>query len=406
MRREVTVLVKGQEPKSKKSMTAEEKRQFQRTVLSELKWLKKRAFRSDIALELLFSCQEPNPPLIHTLAKNYVDLLSKPVAGSEIKRKHILYEDDKQVKTLIVNYTVGSPFSLFSIVIRALPMRDFLSEFELLARIKHDNFSEEGSRHSSRYDDLWDDLREDLNYNIREAKQQVKYMKDAKTAQIKKIGNKRYSEMLSFWQSHLQRCVLRSSQLNLERCLLLFPTSSGKLTGKLTSSKWMKDLEEYAREAVVGRMFSLDLKDWPRKSGQSKAFKSRIDTELEVFKKEYPYLIKLKTLLSLVIIFVPPKGGQVDSDNIARVIVPKVNDFFEPPSQLLIRSEDKEQLKKLRIPEHSVVRYEVIQLPRTKNDPDEGFVRLIFGDGMDNRGIWSAMDNVIRDWMDSIDRGI
>ena len=55
-------------------------------------------------MEIYFYCNRNNPPAIHTLTKNYLDLLSIPHPNFNIKRRRLLYEDDKLIKILIVNY--------------------------------------------------------------------------------------------------------------------------------------------------------------------------------------------------------------------------------------------------------------------------------------------------------------
>lgn len=68
-----------QEPKSKNSIDEEEKKYFQQQVVQTLHDFQRRAYRSTVIMEIDFYCNQYNPPAIHTLAKNYLDLLKAPL---------------------------------------------------------------------------------------------------------------------------------------------------------------------------------------------------------------------------------------------------------------------------------------------------------------------------------------
>lgn len=67
----------NQEPGTKKSLLIENKKFFRSEVKKILEEGNRRAFRSDIILEIQFFTSQDHPPPIRTLTKNYLDLLHK-----------------------------------------------------------------------------------------------------------------------------------------------------------------------------------------------------------------------------------------------------------------------------------------------------------------------------------------
>src|SRR5882724_4836487 len=90
---------------------------FQQKILRVLG--KKRAYRGPLLLQMEFFNQSKTPPAIHTLPKNYLDLLGKPRRDARIGRTALLYDDDRQVKALIVRYHLEPVFGTPQIWIRA-----------------------------------------------------------------------------------------------------------------------------------------------------------------------------------------------------------------------------------------------------------------------------------------------
>src|SRR5699024_12009890 len=88
------------EPKSKKGINEKDIQLFQYHVYNQMAELNRCAFRSTIIMKVDFYSTINNPPHIHTLTKNYLDLLSTPLEQKKIKRKCLLFNDDRQVEVL------------------------------------------------------------------------------------------------------------------------------------------------------------------------------------------------------------------------------------------------------------------------------------------------------------------
>jgi hypothetical protein len=149
----------NQEPKSKKAISLSEKKQFRREIAKHLKAIKRRPFKGNIILEIDFYTTQNNPPAIHTLAKNYLDLLHKPMPDVDNYEK-ILFDDDSQVKTLIANYNLNLFGNAYpQIHITAYRHSYFLKDIELADRIRNNKFNnlpfDAGyNRHSEQYQDI------------------------------------------------------------------------------------------------------------------------------------------------------------------------------------------------------------------------------------------------------------
>ena len=87
---------------TKKSARPRQDKEKQQAIASALRKSKRNPFRSDVAIRLVLSPSSPNPPSIHRAVKYLLDLLGEPRKYSLLKKKGLLYLDDKQVSYLAV----------------------------------------------------------------------------------------------------------------------------------------------------------------------------------------------------------------------------------------------------------------------------------------------------------------
>lgn len=159
---------------------------------------------------------------------------------------------------------------------------------------------------------------------------------------------------------------------------------------------------------------TIDLRHSNLKPGESSVYKHFVKDTIEQFRQKHTRLFPLKTQVGITILFQPPASGSIDLDNLARRIVPFVNEELEPPSYNLRHVDiskisdasrlawylaKQDALK--RFPKHSITHYEVIQLPRLTTDGDDGFVRLILEPGNFFESHWSRIEGLIDSWKDS-----
>jgi hypothetical protein len=168
------------------------------------------------------------------------------------------------------------------------------------------------------------------------------------------------------------------------------------------------------RKLILSSPANIYLKSIPLKPGDTAAYKLAIQAILDEFRTKYPILFPLRVQLSVTLFYCPPAVGGIDLDNLARIVIPVINEAFMPPSTFLrsismdnnnpyltLIAEDLQRLKKL--PKASVSNYQIIELPRRSADPKEGFVRLLLEDGYNYDSIWRRIDQYIAEWMKTVE---
>ena len=142
-----------------------------------------------------------------------------------------------------------------------------------------------------------------------------------------------YKILLDFAIWDNQRKFLSLSRINVKKLLLLFYNliEQKELAGGISSSDI---INEYIidRDLIVFPPFSIDLTHIPTREGDRLSFKENISNSLNDFKRTYPIMYPLRTLLSVSILCIPPRIQGIDLDNLARYIITLVNDILKPLS--------------------------------------------------------------------------
>lgn len=405
-----------QEPKSK-SIKREDAIYFQNKVLKAMKSKRKRAYKSSLVLQIDFYVRHKTPPSIHALAKNYLDLLKAPVPGLKTGHKKILYADDGQIKLLIVNYHLGrGPL----IHIQAETLRSFICDLDLIRRIQTDDF--EDSIKFDKYDlsrahDTVAELikKNNLDDSAYDALHEFRQFEKHKDCYIRKYGLKSYTTYRNFSLWSIQRDYLKNSRLDIIWLMTIFPSYYYQEQRRVTGLKIFDEISTIGRDFVFTLGISLPSK--PTKKKESVKFKKEIKQVLDDFKKSHSLLFPLKSVLGLTVLFLPPKGEHTDLDNLARkYVVPYVTEIIQPPRCYAetidinnmpndsIKAQYLEQLKILpNNPRHSIVQYQIIEIPRLGSDPPDGYMRLLFNDGGHESNLLFTVKHILDTWRDSID---
>ncbi len=365
------------EPKSKNSINKEEKKSFQQQVVQILHDLQRRAYRSHVIMEIDFCCNQNNPPAIHTLAKNYLDLLKTPLSDFNIKRKRLLYEDDRLIKILIVNYMLCSNLPC-GILIKIDRLKNFFEDVKLVDRIIHNDFEDS----SYNYFDI-NEIKQGNNNGFSDQYENLKDLRESKDSYVKIIGHESYSIMEDFAIQDIQKSLLQIGNLSISGLKALFAPFLNERTPS-DISQAILEITKNNRNMIISPPLALDLRHTPIKKGQTNIFKNNVKTVLKNFTKQFPILSPLKTPLGIIVLYVPPKTKSIDLDNLARYIIPFVNETIQPPMSFVNST-------------NSVTRYQFIELPRFDSDSYAGYVRLIF-DNPFLRSVWDKVDNVIDKW--------
>lgn len=408
-------LVKDHEPKSKNAISHQEQVDFQQQVLATMRDLGRRAYRSKVVLEVTFCSHQDNPPAVHTMAKNYLDLLRKPVEGSGIRRRRVLLNDDRLVEVLIVNYCLRPRASGPEIRMRVDALRDFIEDLELLERVRRNDFRDGGVTH---YHAVWDEYdHEGPEDRLSDVMSELRDWQQSRADVEAQWGKDAYAGMERAYRMQAQELYLEARQPRLRELLAVLAPHLDAGCGPALS-----EIVEQMRDMMISPPFMLDLTYAPAQSGDTAIFRDAVKQALESFKRSHPVLFPLLTTMGVTVFFVPPAGrssrgrqGHVDLDNLARHVMPAVHDVLEPPSDT-VHTVDVETIKDparreffqqhlarlARTPQISVTQYQIVRLPRTTGDADQGLVRLALSDGRPGSSLWERMDHVLDAWVDQV----
>ena len=270
-----------QEPKSKNSITTQEKRDFRRGLAEALG--KRRGFRASVALELNLAAIADNPPAIHTVAKNYIDL----TYGVPIGQGRLM-NDDRQIRYLSVRYTLKL-LPTPSVFIRAYPMSSMHADVRLMRRV----------RSASDFDDHeWDNPHE-----------QLRNWERSRSRTLADYGEDLYEAHRRFLLRLTQQDWLARTERLLHLILLdvLAPDpmpDSIELGGVSLPSPDFADIQ---KNFLFSPRISLNLAPLARRSGDGAVFRQAVESALQSMRDKNPHLFPLHWQLGVVILLVPPK---------------------------------------------------------------------------------------------------
>ena len=155
----------------------------------------------------------------------------------------------------------------------------------------------------------------------------------------------------------------------------------------------------------------------PIREGETDAFKKKVRKSLMLFLSSHKILTPLRVPVILQAIYKPPEVPEnfyKDLDNIMRLILPIFNDIFKPPpSHLSVfnSAEIEDEYIKRRIEAlpksmpYSVVGYEIMGIPRRRNDDPSGYITMGITANVNTYGsLWNKVDEIIRKWSECLDK--
>lgn len=416
--------------RGKGSMKAREQLEFQKEILAELDRRGFSTFRGPVVTELVFFSSQPNPPMLHTLAKNYLDLLEKPVSGLKTDRKRLVYHNDRQIKLLSVLYHLSPDVGTPSIHIEIDRLSRLRADLDLFERINRDQFEKERYPHrSSSSERFIRHEHEDPHEAFNRAYEALSNTIRSKEFWVKKVSEEAYQALLEIDTRMAQKAFLTSTESSVRDAVLHSLRHDKRLRNKNVSElnlgntriridpvEMHASLRDMMRSLLVFQPSSVDLSHAPEHSGDSDRFEKAIRSAIADFRNRYKWLFPLRIPLSAIIMVVPPPNG-IDLDNLARRIIPIVHEIWEPPRSRLhmidLGRVNDENLRRhfqleleaeKRFPKISLTKYEAVELPRSKEDPPHGLVRIALGNGLNPESMRARIDDVLRDWEQHRDR--
>ena len=407
-------MLEGHEPRSKNSISSGEKIAFQAEVLKYMTGMKRRYFRAPVSIEFDFFPTKPNPPAAHTLPKNYLDLLSHPNKGVVTNRKRIVFEDDRQVQYLAVRYHIGHGQTRPSIWMRTAPYRDLVADLAMLESIRNGSIAGDGNRRSfGRQASSWNELCDEngSRQDDYSAIESLRTLERDKHTWVARFGEQTYKIMHTMKMREAQNQLLRALSMTPDKLIcLLSPLFAGR------NAQCFEDLHATTRQLMISPPFAIDLAHHNLKeAGDSTRYREMVRKMIRGFGERFNYFLPLRVPVGISILYQPPASGGIDLDNLARKIVPFVNEELKPPSNHLFdidaskigSGEHRRWFEQKRavikgMPKYSIVGYQVIQLPRLTTDGKHGFVRLILETGELFESLWSRTTRMIDKWTESL----
>lgn len=378
----------SQETYSKNSMSQTEQLRFQQEISDYMERSKRKAFKGPVILKMDFYPSRGNPPSIHQLAKNYLDLLWRPVEG--LRNARLLLVDDRQISILIVNYHVQNANPTPQIEIKIAPMRDFIEDLRLIDKIRSKiSFPEDEDR--TNYDEkeiLFGDAKDPIE-EFEMSREKLIETGDLKGIIKDALFERMYEmKMRDFQSAFFFMEKFRSTDL-----IRLYPDT------ELVADEFLGQIFEQHRKMIITYSLPpLRAEGLPVRTGETRQFKETIRGMMQQFREKYPELIPLLINLNLTILYVPPRVQEVDLDNLARYIVPFINEALKPPSGVWFTGYQHPT----GFPKHTIIQYQIIKIPRSDNDPENGSVKLVFGEYSPYKDCWSDIDDVIDRWSDAV----
>jgi hypothetical protein len=392
-----------QEPKSKKSISTAEKIFFRHEVHRQLKKQNRRVHRGDIILQIDYFTTENNPPALHTLSKNYLDLLHKQMPNID-RYNGLLFRDDSQIKLLISNYHLnefGNKKPHIRIV--SYSLSNFYQDIELADRILNNKFEGADGYRFSRYE--YENSYDRLDHNS-DVYQDLKDLRENKQYYIDRFGEQFFTLQEHFFTREIQERYLRVNELSIRDIISIFQAKFS-YNKKYSEDFRFQQLWDSSKKLIFLAFNFLELGNAPSHDGDTIIFKKNLQKRLMEFKNKHSTLFPLLQPICVLITFLPPKRNVVDLDNLARYIVPFVNEIFEPPVSFHVTYDRKylnsileNEVKILQnFPPNSISGYQLIHIPRKENDPEHGEIKFVIADGLNiYKNIWNLVDETIEKW--------
>ena len=379
--------------------------EFQRQVMDQMELYHRYPMTGPVALDLHFHAARRNPPGIHRVAKHTLDILGVALPGCQRpRRRSVLYYDDRQVKFLYVDLDQswqqdgsenGRPGSVFIVARRA---SDVIADLCMARRLSREHYVEDDDS-PFRSPDLPDDPEPDWLTDPRSVLTPIE----------------RYlAESLRFFDAtKLQEAILGRTTASLISGLSMYLEELAEADPRGQLAAIFEKSRAAGRRLLVSDPFTLPLPGLPRAAGEAEDFARMIRDRLEEFRSRWPLFRSLLVPVTLTFLVVPPEQGK-DLDNIALTALPIAHEVLRPHIEphLLAPSWHKEPepwveeaLARLKsVNARSVRAYQVIELPRSPQDPPEGTLRLALGPHSYHGSWWDHAATYLSNAIEEADR--
>lgn len=357
-RHRLRLLVRGIEPRGKRSMPPNEKLEFQQQVVEQMRVSRRQPFRRGVAVDIALSTSALTPAHVQTVVKNVLDLLGAPSAATQrsigTRRRGLLYYDDAQVEALSVSSvrTKGTPL----IAITAVSLCEFLEDLGLAARAELDysEWNERRSRNEAL--EKFADWRELCTENSPLAED---------------VAASLQAEAQREWLQPHPRYLWVLAQLFSAPTMPMWawPVRRSQ-AGRDSDGSLRKLADRHFQDPMLRIVFG----ELPHQPGTSARFRAQVTEQLEQFQARYRWILHpLRIPVGLDVVVKPPPAragshGRHDLDNVVRdYILPRAATLFA------VTGQERDVTSGER---PGISQYRAWRLPRHDNDDTPGYVSV------------------------------
>lgn len=366
--------VEAIEPRGKFAMPKEARVAFQTAISRQLRERGRRPYRGPVVLRLRFQTTDRNPGHIHTITKNFLDLLGR--TGQTVGRPGaLLYQDDRQVCGLAVACEHGASTPSISICSRSLG-----------------------------------DFRQNLAIALRAADKRMSWRNEDDRGLIG------VSPLAA-----AQRQQLRHNGLGISDLAFFYRAIDLRLSVR---DRLLDDLARKWEANFIEAPFRITIGEPPHDVDTSIPYRQQVADVVRAFGEQFSRLLTpLVIPVALEVVVKPPLASKAraihDLDNLLRrYLIPEVVKTFQPPShylwaldrqlgELLGDARSVKRSEKMRqLPKSTAIgltRMEAWRIPRAPTDDSPGFVSLaLVADDFGYDDSISAVDDAVDAWTESL----
>lgn len=393
--------------KTKKSINENEMLEFQINLLECKKKLNKRVYTRDVVVELDIFINQRNAPSIQNIPKCYIDLLWRPL--EKLKKKSLILRDDNQIKYLKVNFN-KSKGQTSSINIKIFPYNRLIKDIELLIRLETSVF-----KYEFKNVEIDDDPRDEEQYVQNEILfDLVNHVKNEDNYK-NSFGEEEYKYWELILKKRAQEIDLNNQRIKNNDILCLFRKSI-KINSLDTKNDGIIEKLENIDNFTLELLGDFSVENLPIKSGEGDEFIKKLKFKIDEYFERRWFYFPLLNPIALSVFIVQPKCTTKDFDNLAKLILPLYLKKLNPPTSIKPFLQEIEKYKlnkhsedqlfldiKEEFPKNGILSYQVIQLPRTEDSPDTGFIKVNFHNAYHYRPFINFINSQLVKYQDKLD---
>jgi hypothetical protein len=343
------------------------------------------------------------PAHVHTIAKNILDILGRPLPKLATSQKGLLYFDDVQVHAISVSCEHGAENPEIQIQVQSLG--DFRNDLGLaLYVLKQGEGKERDNADVGTEFDHYSDLFADRAF-LRE-----------------QIGDEAFEMLLETTRRDEQRRLLGHAKLRPRDLAYFFRASDlDYREHRIMLDDFAKRLEDIFKMTPLRILIG----ELPQIHGSSDGYRAEIDQLIRAFRSRHGrLLVPLRIPVALEVIIKPPPPTRNhalhDLDNVMRTyLIPKVTELLEPLSDIawtfdrsVIAQHDGDhggwwRNRREKLPRSArvgLIRYEAWRIPRAPRDTSPGFVSAaVVSDDSGFEDSMSRIARLLHKWAERID---